>query len=413
MELMTKYQYTYFIYPYVIDSNKYKRYIQNLLKNKKYKLRIFEKEKDMHLYEYFLPDIRDYMFWSFNLTKNGIKSFEKLDVNLKANLLAEHECNIFQYDLQKDLQGKIGEKGGIFFDINQIKLICYKTGICFLVLKTVLVDNKNFTDVLNFNYKFREINSRTYNMKEYENIKLQSDIFKDVREVSSLIKEITCVKSESKKINLDNEKMIVYSYSCLDQSSWNEQTEHEMINNVFEKYRILNPATKQATDVKKCGDNEEIYQNDYARYGFSNLSTVLLTSDINTANYTTVAQKYESEYLYTYILELYKKFLLNKLNYNFNKTNEFKDVESEFLNFTKELWIQEITNDEFGKILSKKWHDKLDIEETFLKLKNKYDILHKRYNVEAASEKNGRLAIAMVVLIVIGVINLLLQLWKG
>jgi len=42
------------------------------------------------------------------------------------------------------------------------------------------MDNKNFTDVLNFNYKFRDINSKTYNMKEYENIRLQSDIFKDV-----------------------------------------------------------------------------------------------------------------------------------------------------------------------------------------------------------------------------------------
>ena len=181
MELMTKYQYTYFIYPYVIDKNKYGRYIQNLLKNKNCKLRIFEKEKDMHLYQYFLPDIRDYMFWSFGLSKKALKNFETMDVSLKASLLAEHECNIFKYELSKDLQGKIGQTGGIFFDINQIKLICYKTGICFLVFKTVLMDNKDFTDVLNFNYKFREINSKTYDMKQYENIKLQSDIFKDVR----------------------------------------------------------------------------------------------------------------------------------------------------------------------------------------------------------------------------------------
>ena len=36
MELMTKYEYTYFIYPYIIDEKKYNSYLQKLLKNKKY-----------------------------------------------------------------------------------------------------------------------------------------------------------------------------------------------------------------------------------------------------------------------------------------------------------------------------------------------------------------------------------------
>ena len=40
MELKTKYEYTYFIYPYVIDSNKYSKYMQKLLKNKNCKLRL-------------------------------------------------------------------------------------------------------------------------------------------------------------------------------------------------------------------------------------------------------------------------------------------------------------------------------------------------------------------------------------
>lgn len=412
MELMTKYQYTYFIYLYVIDSNKYSQYIKKLLKNKKCRLRIFEKDKDMHLYQYFLPDIRDYMFWSFGLSKKAIRNYETLDVELKANLLSEHECNIFQYELSRDLQGKIGEKGGIFFDINEIKLICYKTGICFLIMKTALLENKSFTDVLNFNYKFREINSKTYNMKEYENIRLQSDIFKDVKEVSTLIEEITDHNVGSKRMNFDDEKMIVYSYSCLDQNSWNEETEHETINKLFEKYRSLLPANKETGDVSSRRENIEIYENNYIRYGFSNSGTVLLTSDISTANYTTVAQKYESEYLYTYILELYKKFLLKKLNNDFNKNRGFKKVETEFLNFTKKLWIQEITDDELGRTLSKEWHEKLDTEEIFLKLKNKYDILYKKYNIENTSQKNEKLAIGIVILIVIGVINLLLQLGR-
>ena len=412
MELMTKYQYTYFIYPYVIDSNKYNQYMLRLLKDKKCKLRIFEKEKDLHLYHYFLPEIREYMFWTFGIEKEGIKNFNSLDTKLQANLLAEHECNIFQYELSRDLQGKIGEKGGIFFDIHEIKLICYKTGICFLILKTSLVENKSFTDILNFNYKFREINSKTYELKEYENIRLQSDIFKDVQEISTLIKKITGNSTYAEKINLDNEEFICYSYCCLDQNSWNEKTENEAINNLFEKYRMFLPASKQSDDMMQKKEHTEIYESKYVRYGFSNGGTVLLTSDINTTNYTMIAQKFESEYLYTYILQLYKKILLKKLNSNFNESHNFENAKKEFLDFTKKLWIQEVTNDEMGKILSKKWNENLDIEEVFLKLKNKYDILYKKYNIEETSKKNGKLAIVIVILIIISIINLLLQFRK-
>ena len=37
MERKTKYQYTYFIYPYVINENKYEKYLYKLLNNKKCK----------------------------------------------------------------------------------------------------------------------------------------------------------------------------------------------------------------------------------------------------------------------------------------------------------------------------------------------------------------------------------------
>ena len=170
------------------------------------------------------------------------------------------------------------------------------------------------------------------------------------------------------------------------------ETKQEEIDNLFEKFRLILPAGKQMADKVEIKKNTEISETNYVRYGFSNVGTVLLTSDIHTSNYTMLAQKYESEYLYTYILELYKKFLFKKINYEFNQSD--------------------ITDDEFGKILNGKWHEYLEIEEIFFKLKNKYDILYKKYNVEQFSKKNGKFAIAIVVLILIGVINLLLQLFQ-
>ena len=79
---MTKYQYTYFIYPYVIEEKDYNKYLQSLLRNKKCKVRFFDKQRDIHLYTYFLPKVREYMFWSFGLSRVGIRDFNKLDTVL-------------------------------------------------------------------------------------------------------------------------------------------------------------------------------------------------------------------------------------------------------------------------------------------------------------------------------------------
>ena len=77
---MTKYQYTYFIHPYIIDETKYDRYILKLLKDKKCSYKIFEKEKDLDIYNFFLPNIRSYLFPTFELRGDKLKNFNSLDV---------------------------------------------------------------------------------------------------------------------------------------------------------------------------------------------------------------------------------------------------------------------------------------------------------------------------------------------
>ena len=53
-----KYQYSYFIHPFVIKENKYQKYLLKLLKNKNIRVRIFRKESDLRLYKYFLPKMQ-------------------------------------------------------------------------------------------------------------------------------------------------------------------------------------------------------------------------------------------------------------------------------------------------------------------------------------------------------------------
>lgn len=160
MELKTNYQYTYFIHPFVIKDGKYQNYILKLLKDKSCDLKVFKKEKDVKLYRYFLPKIREFLFSSFSYGNAGIKKLEELPIETRAALLAKNPCNIFEYTLKKDIQGKLEQNNGIFFNIQKIEIICFSTGICFLCIKTNLEEYTEFNNILNFNYKFRDINNK-------------------------------------------------------------------------------------------------------------------------------------------------------------------------------------------------------------------------------------------------------------
>ena len=399
MELKTKYQYTYFIYPYIIDENNYTNYMYKLLKNKKCKLKIFEQEKYPGMYNYFLPRIQEYMFWTFDLRKNRIKELQSMNVRTKAAILSKYHCNIFEYELTKDMQAKVGEKNGIFFDVEKIELVCFNSGICFLLLKTILPQVSSFSDVLNFNYKFREINSENNHLKDYENIKLQTGKFKDTKNLTEFIKEIAGNNIEAKKINVQTDKFITYSYTCIDQSTWNEET----VAKEFAKYVNIYPESKQDTDKRV---DRSIELDKFTRCGFSNSSMVLLTTDVNIENYTKILYKFENEYLYTYILNLYKKIYLKKINYELSKKKKFELVKNKFIDFASDIWIEEVTNDDFGQIIDKKIKEALKTEETFIKLKSKYDVLYKVYNLEKTTRSSKYILRITFLLLIINIIIL-------
>lgn len=399
MELKTKYQYTYFIYPYIIDENNYTNYMYKLLKNKKCKLKIFEQEKYPGMYNYFLPRIQEYMFWTFDLRKNRIKELQSMNVRTKAAILSKYHCNIFEYELTKDMQAKVGEKNGIFFDIEKIELVCFNSGICFLLLKTILPQVSSFSDVLNFNYKFREINSENNHLKDYENIKLQTGRFKDTKDLTEFIKEIAGNNIEAKKINVQTDKFITYSYTCIDQSTWNEET----VAKEFAKYVNIYPESKQDTDKRV---DRSIELDKFTRCGFSNSSMVLLTTDVNIENYTKILYKFENEYLYTYILNLYEKIYLKKINYELSKKKKIELVKNKFIDFASDIWIEEVTNDDYGQIIDKKIKEALKTEETFIKLKSKYDVLYKDYNLEKTTRSSKYILRITFLLLIINIIIL-------
>ena len=403
MELKTSYQYTYFIHPFVIKDGQYQKYILKLLKDKDWNLRIFQKEKDFRLYKYFLPKTREFLFSSFSFGSEKLKQLEELPIETRAALLAKYQCNIFEYHLKKDIQAKVKEKSGIFFNIKKIEVICFKTGIAFLVMKTTLEDYEKFENILNFNYKFRNINNELSDIENYDNITLQTNSFDTIENFRDFVRKITGGKLDALKLDIDTERFLTYSYVCVDQEAWNPNTKFEDIQYYYNKYVNILP-TDNSQYLKE--ENVETFSKwKYAKLGLTKVGMTLFASTSDMNNYTNLQEEYENQYLYTYILNLYKKIYLKKIENDFKTGRNVKKTRKRFIEFTKKLWIQEITEDETGTLLNHKLQEVFEMEKLYTDVKSKYDLLYKELNIEKNRRSTIAIAIILVVSLIFNVLN--------
>ena len=421
MELKTNYQYTYFILPYVIKEGRYQKYLLKLLKDKEFRLKTFQKEKDFKMYQYFLPKTKDFLFSSFSLGNSKIKKLNDLPDDTKSAILSKYPCNIFEYNLKRDIQGKIeaklgnegeskGEnqvkfedKSGIFFTIGKIEIICFETGICFLVIKTNIEDDYNFENVLNFNYKFKDINNEVAKLDGYDNIRLQTNSFSSAETFKDFVRKITGANLEAMKLDIDTERFLTYSYVCIDQEAWNSNTNFDDINHYYIKYANILPA-----DNSRKLEEEKITTVSrwkYAKLALSKLGVMLFSSSEDMNNYTILPDEFENQYLYTYILNLYKKIYLKKIEQKLKDTKKVKIARRKFVDFTKKMWIQEITEDEVGTMLNHKIGEVLELENLYGQVKNKYDVLYKDLNIEKDKKLTITIGIILVASLIFNVLN--------
>ena len=405
MELKTKYQYTYFIYPYVIKENRYSKYLLKLLKDENCKLRIFKKEKDLDIYSYFSPRVRNYMFSSFNLSKTRIAKLEELPLETKAAILAKNSCTMFEYTIKKDIQGKTAEKNGIFFKIPKIEIICFNTGICFLCIKTNIEESDKFSDLLNFNYKFRDINQEFGNMSNYDNIRVQTDCFSDVKYFKEFIEGLTGPTTEAMKLDIDTERFLTYSYVCIDQENWNSINEFDKIKSSYIKYLNILPSDNSVNYSKE--EMKVISKWKYAKLGLTKQGVTLFSSSCDINNYTVFPQEFQEQYLYTYILAIYMKIYLKKINLEFRQGTNIKRTRKEFIQFTQTLWINEVTTEDTGSIFYQHLKEVLELNTIYFDTKNKYDILYKEMNIEKNTKSNIFITILLVLTLIINAIIIL------
>ena len=379
MELQMKYQYTNFIYPYVIEKNNYQKYISKLTKNKNCEIINWKKDKDLDLYNFFLPEIRKYIFNNFQNTK---------PISKENNIL-------FNYKLEKDIQGKIGKENGIFFQIQKIHILCFKSGLCFLIIKTNVENSKNFSDILNFNYKFRDINSDYNLLKEYENIKIQTDKFENMKELTDFINELTDNAGKNNKI--DTNRFYTYSYVCLEQESWKEET----LENEFTKFSNILPSSY---NINNNIENTKIITNTkYSKIGITENGVTLLCSSTDTKNYTTLLENYDNEYLYLYIISLYEKLYSKQIMLNLK--NNQKNARDEYVKLKQELITNNITNDEFGNSLNTEFRNVLKLNEIEQEIIKIFDIECKKLDIEKTKKANKIILIILLASLTLNIIN--------
>jgi len=348
MDTKVNYQYSYFIYSYFLKNIEYKEYIIKLLNDKKYKLKIFEKEKDLEIYEYFKTDIKNNYFNTFNINKN----------NYKKEKILENKCVVFEYLLKnKNTQEKI--ENCLNFEISKIELICFNTGVCFLAIKTQLLNkNINLNEILNFNYKMKDINSEFIKLKSYENINIKNNLFNDITEINKKIEEIIMCK-------VKNKRFFTYSYTCVDSENWNNEV--DKLENDFFKYVNVYPSNYDMT-FEEENIIMRINNWKYVKIGFTSESMNLLTNNLETSNFTKIPYEYENKYFYNLILNLYKKELLENIeknNIKFKNTGNYRNMYDEIINY-------EITEENIGTEINNKLEKILNINKKIQKIEKLY-----------------------------------------
>ena len=410
MELKTRYQYTYFINTFIVKENKYSKYILKLLKDTRFQLRIFKKEKDLEIYTHFLPKMREFLFRTFELEDRQKQAkFGELPMETRAAILARYPSITFEYNLAQDIQGKTVDENSIFFKIQKVGIVLFHTGICFLYIKTNIEDSEEFADVLNFNYKFRDINQEGNNLKNYDNIKVQADSFENIEAIQDFIHSITGSNIDALKLNLDIERFYTYSYTCIKQDAWNVSTSFENIKNEFLKYVNILSADSNTNSI--FSENAKaITISKYSKIGISKLGVNLLSSDCDIDNYTVLPAEFENQYFYTYILSLYLKIYLKKLNYEFKEGKNIEETRKKFIDFTKRVWIQEITSDDLGSLYYTYIKEVLEIEKLYNDVKNKYNILYSELKIERNEKMSGFIVLVLIATLIFNIINFILYL---
>ena len=416
-----KYQYTYHILPYIYEG-RYDEYLTRLLKDTNIIEYRYDKIKNLEIFSYFKKDILESMFYEF-----PYKETEKISIQKKVNKLLKYESVTFEYDIIDKEKNKISmndivrvagneeynnnekDKGNIKFDIEDFKIIVFKSGIAFIILKTVLINTRYISDVMDFNYRFKSILSKRDIIKKLDNIEicLLGDEVNGFEKLKQIILNYVG-KNKNNKLLENNEEFYTFSYLCMDNIYINEENNKNILKNIYLKYsRIL-----QSSYDTEGLDEETIVSKNMTEIkdtniGITKISSMLLCSGIDPFNFTVLPRDYETKMLYTYIITLYQKLFLVMINKELTSENNKKQKlgRIKFNDFISKMWYNEITLSEKGSIYYEYLKKILEINKTFDETQLKYKLIF-RYN------KTSKSNIFYKIMGMIGIISIGLNIYQ-
>ena len=87
------------------------------------------------------------------------------------------------------------------------------------------------------------------------------------------------------------------------------------------------------------------------------------------------------------------------------KKNKTQETRKKFINFSKNIWIQEITSQNEGNNFAKNWKKVLELETEYKEVKNKYDLMYKESELEKNEKINKIILVVLFISLVLNIIN--------
>lgn len=144
---------------------------------------------------------------------------------------------------------------------------------------------------------------------------------------------------------------------------------------------------------------------DISRFGVSRAGATFLTSSVNTVNYTHLPFECENEYLYTYIFTLYEKLYLSKLLTDFREMTKIKRAGKDFVEFTNDIFVHEITNNDNGILFFDASKKVLGLQNRYEKTKEQYDVVYKKFKMQNSDILNNVILGLLAISIVTNIVN--------
>lgn len=381
MSLEAKYQYTHFIYPFVIDEKEYTKFLRSVITpNSSWDLVFDEYKTNEELYNFFLPYMRKFLFPTLFWNKEQVKHYKSSEYTQKIAMVSKMPCVTFKFNLSDIKTGNVSGKkyNAISFDISDIRLMCFQPGICFLDIKTEIDDESqsiDFDKVLDFNHLFRTLTPNVVK-NENKNINIIGKNIEKIENISIFINSIISGFETDDLQKIYYDKMFTYSYVCVDSKYWSSNSDFEKLRNDFYRFQYV---LDSKTNSKFNEDCERLFKNtysrwDYSKFGFSRESGVVFASDIEEYNITKLPYDFEKKYMYMLILALYQRISLINFSQDLLKYDKIaiQKLKKKLTNFTHFTWFSQITNSENGMDMWKSWQNAFGLQELF-------DEVHKEY----------------------------------